>query len=153
VRPNRPDNYGFRPNPAREPLTEGSPFTHARREHPKIAAFLYTLQFSPDIPHLWEWFFEIGDVESSNVMNTACIFHEGDIKNIEGRLLTIIDSLGFEAEQKSAVKSLVRQAVWDEVDKPYRIWISSELEEEVWKHQEERKKGQRSEAPEKKKSK
>ena len=34
--------------------------------------------------------------------------------HIEGRLLTIVDASIFDKEQRNAIKSLVRQAVWEE---------------------------------------
>lgn len=69
-----------------------------------------------------------------------------DMQSIEGMLLTIIDSLGLDdspsnlsgmegqgKSQRSAVKSLVRQAIWDEVHKPYRVWVSHEMVDEAHK--------------------
>ena len=50
-----------------------------------------------------------------------------DIQSIEGMLLTIVDSLGLEVTQTGAVKSLVRQAIWDEVHKPYRVWVANDM--------------------------
>jgi hypothetical protein len=56
-----------------------------------------------------------------------------DMKHIEGMILTIVDSLGFSDSQERAVKSLVRQAIWDEVHKPYRVWIADSMVEEAHK--------------------
>jgi hypothetical protein len=59
-----------------------------------------------------------------------------DIQNIEGKLLTIVESLGLQTKQEEATKSLVRQAVWDEVYKPYRVWVSQVEVEAAHKAQE-----------------
>jgi hypothetical protein len=56
-----------------------------------------------------------------------------DMQTIEGKLLTIVDSLGLESQQGNAVKSLVRQAIWDEVHQPYRVWITDEMVETAHK--------------------
>jgi hypothetical protein len=75
-------------------------------------------------------FFEIWDVESSNVMdpsNTIYLHYLIDnfeIKQIEGKLLTIVESIGLPDTQEKAVKGLVRQAVWDVVEKPPRQIIN-----------------------------
>lgn len=51
-----------------------------------------------------------------------------DIQSIEGMLLTVIDTLGLQPDQRlMAVKSLVRQAIWDEVHKPYRVWVTDDM--------------------------
>ena len=64
---------------------------------------------------------------------TSMLVTLSDVQNIEGVLLTIVDSLGLQTEQGRAVKSLVRQAIWDEVHKPYRVWVSDEMYEEAYK--------------------
>jgi hypothetical protein len=38
------------------------------------------------------------------------------VKNIEGKLLTIVESIGLPETQEKAVKGLVRQAIWDVID-------------------------------------
>jgi hypothetical protein len=47
-----------------------------------------------------------------------------EVGDIEGKLLTIVESIGLPESQEKAVKGLVRQALWDIVDKPYRDIIS-----------------------------
>ena len=56
-----------------------------------------------------------------------------DVQSIQGKILTIIDSLGLATKQEDAVKSLVRQAIWDEVHQPYRVWVSHVMVDEASK--------------------
>jgi len=64
---------------------------------------------------------------TSNSPRTFILMNLSDVQSIEGMLLTIIESLGLQMTQQNAVKSLVRQAIRDEVHKPYRVWITDEM--------------------------
>ena len=41
-----------------------------------------------------------------------------DIKRIEGKLLALVESLGVPTSQESAIKSLVRQFLWEPFNDP-----------------------------------
>ena len=42
----------------------------------------------------------------------AYLIHDWSIKNLEGRLLTMVESWGLKDTQEKSVKDLVRQEVW-----------------------------------------
>ena len=44
--------------------------------------------------------------------NTPFIIRNWQFSDLEGRLLTLLESLGLPDKQEDAVKSLIRQAVW-----------------------------------------
>ena len=63
-----------------------------------------------------------------------------EIKQIEGKLLTIVESLGLPSSQEAAAKGLVRQAIWDVIEKPYRGYIWESDYHKVWEFMEGLKK-------------
>lgn len=48
------------------------------------------------------------------------------IQNLEGRLLTLIETLGFNETREQAIKGIVRQHVWDIVPYWDELWIYGE---------------------------
>jgi hypothetical protein len=57
-----------------------------------------------------------GLVKSRNVMAIEVEVHgygSGHFKRLEGRLLTLLESLGLPASQEKAIKDLVRNELWD----------------------------------------
>jgi hypothetical protein len=65
-----------------------------------------------------------------------------DIKQIEGKMLALVESLGFSEKQEVAVKSLVRQFLWEPFNDPSTpiIWEDQyyELHQFLEKLREER---------------
>ena len=54
-----------------------------------------------------------------------------EIREIEGKILTLIESMGVPQKQEDAVKGLVRQAIWTTIDTSFRIVIDDEMFEKV----------------------
>lgn len=48
------------------------------------------------------------------------------IKDMEGKLLTIIEAMGLSEKQENAVKSYMRQALWGSLDDGYVVIVSEE---------------------------
>ena len=58
----------------------------------------------------------MGQVKSRKVMSIEVEIHgygSGHFKRLEGRLLTLLESLGLQSTQEKAIKDLVRSEVWD----------------------------------------
>ncbi len=72
-------------------------------------------------------------------MNTFYVIWSDDIRSLEGKLLTIVESFGLASGQEGAAKSLVRQAIWDEMEKPYRMYLTQPEVDEIAQKQEARK--------------
>lgn len=45
--------------------------------------------------------------------NEPFIFRRWMLGNLEGKILTLIETLGFEAKREEAVKSIFRQSMWE----------------------------------------
>lgn len=67
------------------------------------------------------------------------VFGYYEVQDIEGKLLTLVESIGLPVKQEEAIKSLVRQSVWNVVERPHRIWLSQEMVEKAYQEQEARK--------------
>ena len=80
-----------------------------------------------------------------------------DIKRIEGKLLALVESIGMSSGQESAVKSLVRQFLWEPFNDPNTpiVWEDQyyELHQFLEKLREERIAKRSSDSEGKKKSK
>jgi len=76
--------------------------------------------FNPDINCLWK----SGDKYQKIFLDTIrekpyLIWHDnlrGIVKNIEGKILTLIDASINDKEQREAVKSIARQSLWNSVE-------------------------------------
>ena len=62
-----------------------------------------------------------------------------DIKQIEGKLLALVESLGFSEKQEDAVKSLVRQFLWQPFNDPSTPIVWESEYHDVWQFLEELK--------------
>jgi hypothetical protein len=60
-----------------------------------------------------------------------------DIKRIEGKLLALIESIGMSSSQESAVKSLVRQFLWEPFNDHNTPIVWEDQYGELWKFLEE----------------
>jgi len=60
-------------------------------------------------------------------MHAEVVIDLYEIRSIEGKLLTLVESIGLPQKQEEAIKSLVRQIIWNEVEKPFRAYI--------WEHE------------------
>lgn len=50
--------------------------------------------------------------ENIPVMNNTVLVFDYDIQHLEGKLLTLIDAISSNPEQRKATKDLVKEAVW-----------------------------------------
>lgn len=100
--------------------------------------FYETLPHSPSA--LLESFLEICALESSKAMsnqpvpnsvNEGSIIRSWQIRDLEGRILTLLETLGLSDKQEDAVKSLARQAVWKILEDNY-LWISDEQIQRIY---------------------
>src|SRR5258708_7078469 len=53
--------------------------------------------------------------------NTMVYVHNYQFSNLEGRMLTLVETLGLPKAQEDAFKSLVRREVWETWDTAYLI--------------------------------
>jgi hypothetical protein len=53
------------------------------------------------------------------------IIEQGETSRLEGRLLTLLESLGLPEKQEEAIKSLVRQELWNTVSAS-GFWITAD---------------------------
>lgn len=52
------------------------------------------------------------DGGSANPHSDCYVVYDGSVGNLEGRVLTIIESLGLKDSQEKAVKDLLRNEIW-----------------------------------------
>ena len=64
-------------------------------------------------------------------------FGNYEVQDMEGKLLTIVESIGLPQKQEEAVKGLVRQTIWNTVNQPFRVYLPEDLIAEAAKRQEE----------------
>ena len=55
--------------------------------------------------------------------DNALVLWEYEISDIQGRILTILESLGLPVTQEKAAKDLLRKAVWEGIPTSYRIYL------------------------------
>jgi len=48
----------------------------------------------------------------SPVLSDAWMIYHGDISNLEGRLLTIIEAAGMPSKQEDSIKQMISKALW-----------------------------------------
>lgn len=65
-------------------------------------------------------------VKGFDGVNTIFVVREYDLNDIIGKVLTIVESAGLQEKQESAIKGLIRQAVWGTIDNGSRIILSEE---------------------------
>ena len=68
----------------------------------------------------------------SNEMICQYVVQNYDIKQIEGKMLALVESLGFSEKQEVAVKSLVRQFLWEPFNDPSTPIIWEPEYREAW---------------------
>lgn len=56
------------------------------------------------------------DNSPSQISLASLVIAPWEIQSIEGKLLTIVESIGLPQKQEEAVKGLVRQAIWDKLN-------------------------------------
>lgn len=71
----------------------------------------------------------------------AFIMHYDELQHIEGKVLTVVESIGMSEKQENAVKGLLRQAIWQDIHTSYRLQVFEENWEQLRKSNEERSKG------------
>ena len=74
----------------------------------------------------------MNEILSSSGTNVPYIIRNWEIRDMEGKLLTLIETMGLQEKQESAIKGLIRQVIWTMVDSQYRAILPSELEEKVF---------------------
>lgn len=53
----------------------------------------------------------------------AYVIFPTEIGNIEGRVLTVLESLGLPPTQEKAAKDLLRKSIWENIYNPYRLFV------------------------------
>ena len=75
--------------------------------------------------------------ETPEIFNGGYLLKNWNIQNLEGRLLTIIESLGLRESQEGAVKNIIQQEMW----KLYELEpISDKICEDIYEFNRERRK-------------
>lgn len=65
-------------------------------------------------------------------MSCQYVVQNHDIKQVEGKMLALVESLGFSEKQEVAVKSLVRQFLWEPFNDPSTPLIWESEYRETW---------------------